>query len=121
MASRAGGQSGSRARWRWGSGALGILIGGSLAGCATNPATGQREVSLVSESQEIALGEQTATAARAAIGVYPDSGLQRYVRGVGMRLSGITERASLPWNFEVVDDPEAEEDRRHGAKVVRLR
>ncbi|HLB53716.1 MAG TPA: M48 family metalloprotease [Gemmatimonadales bacterium] len=117
MASRAGGQSGSRARWRWGSGALGILIGGSLAGCATNPATGQREVSLVSESQEIALGEQTATAARAAIGVYPDSGLQRYVRGVGMRLSGITERASLPWNFEVVDDPEVNAFAAPGGKI----
>ena len=77
-----------------------------LGGCATNPATGGREISLVSESQEIALGDQTVAAARATLGVYPDSSLQRYVRGIGMRLAAITERPALPWNFEVVDDPQ---------------
>ena len=33
------------------------LLAGWLAGCATNPATGKTEISLVSESQEIALGD----------------------------------------------------------------
>jgi len=98
---------------------LGICLLGAvwMAGCAVNPATGEREVSLVSESQEIAMGNQTAEAARAAIGIYPDSGLQRYVRGLGLRLAAITERASLPWNFEVVDDPEVNAFAAPGGKI----
>lgn len=93
------------------------LVATLLAGCATNPATGGREISLVSESQEIAMGEQTVAAARASLGVYPDSGVQRFVRGVGTRLAAITERPSLPWNFEVVDDPQVNAFAAPGGKI----
>lgn len=87
------------------------------AGCATNPATGKSEISLVSESQEIAMGNQTAASTRASIGLYPDSGLQRYVRGVGLRVAAVTERASLPWSFEVIDDPEVNAFAAPGGKI----
>ncbi|HEY9384633.1 MAG TPA: M48 family metalloprotease [Gemmatimonadales bacterium] len=93
------------------------LVAGILAGCATNPATGNREISLVSESQEISMGDQTVQAARAAIGIYPDSALQRYVHALGARLAATTERAALPWNFEVVDDPEVNAFAAPGGKV----
>lgn len=93
------------------------LIAGTLAGCATNPATGNREISLVSESQEISIGEQTVAAARASIGIYPDSAVQRYVHALGARLAATTERASLPWNFEVVDDPEVNAFAAPGGKI----
>jgi len=93
------------------------MVAGMLAGCATNPATGNREISLVSESQEISMGEQTVAAARASIGIYPDSALQRYIHALGARLAATTERASLPWNFEVVDDPEVNAFAAPGGKV----
>jgi predicted Zn-dependent protease len=93
------------------------VLGFGVTDCAVNPATGQREVSLVSEAQEIQLGEQTAQAARAAIGVYGDSGVQRYVHGLGERLAQVTERAGLPWNFEVVDDPEVNAFAAPGGKI----
>ncbi|HEV8150122.1 MAG TPA: M48 family metalloprotease [Gemmatimonadales bacterium] len=93
------------------------LLAVLLGGCATNPATGKNEISLVSESQEISLGEQTAAAARAAIGDYPDSAIQRYVRSVGIRLAARTERPALPWNFEVVDDPEVNAFAAPGGKI----
>ena len=76
-----------------------------LGACATNPATGKSEISLVSEGQEIAMGEQTVAAARATMGVYGDSAVQRYVRALGARLAATSERPGLPWSFEVVDDP----------------
>jgi hypothetical protein len=41
------------------------------ATCAVNPATGKRELSLVGESQEIALGLEGAKAAAAQMGIYP--------------------------------------------------
>jgi predicted Zn-dependent protease len=88
-----------------------------LAGCATNPATGGRELSLVSESQEISMGEQAAAAARAGIGIYPDSGVQRYVRGLGTRVAATTERPGLPWNFEVLDDPQVNAFAAPGGKI----
>jgi len=83
--------------------ALGLLA--ALAGCATNPATGQKEISLVSEAQEIEIGNQVAASTRASIGLYPDNELQRYVNTVGQRLAATTERPGLPWSYEVIDDP----------------
>lgn len=76
----------------------------ALAACAVNPATGEREISLVSESQEIALGKQTAEAARKSLGTYPDPALQGYVRDLGLQVTRITERPQLPWTIDLVDD-----------------
>ena len=41
----------------------------TLAACAVNPATGERQFSLVSESQEIAMGQQGKTDVEHSIGV----------------------------------------------------
>ena len=48
-------------------------------GCATNPVTGKREVSFMSEAQEIAIGQQADAEIRREMGVYDDPELQRYV------------------------------------------
>src|SRR4026207_1612425 len=97
------------------------LVAGILAGCATNPATGNREISLVSEAQEISMGDPTVQAARAALGVYPAPPLQRYGHALGARLAATTERAALPWNFEVVDDPEVNAFAAPGGTVLGAR
>ncbi len=89
----------------------------ALVNCAVNPATGQNQISLVSEAQEIQLGEQTAASAKTAIGVYPDSGIQRYVRSVGLRIAAVTERSGLPWNFTVLDDPQVNAFAAPGGKI----
>ena len=76
-----------------------------LAACAVNPATGEREFSLVSESQEIEMGRQADPEVAAQFGLVDDAGLQSYVSGIGMRIAQGSERPSLPWSFKVVDDP----------------
>src|SRR3989454_2267539 len=73
------------------------------AGCAVNPATGSRQLMLVSESQEIALGRDYDQQVAASIGIYADSGLQRYIQQFGARLAASSERPNLPWSFRVVD------------------
>jgi predicted Zn-dependent protease len=73
--------------------------------CARNPATGTRELMLVSEGQEIAMGRQNDPAIAAQMGLVPDSGLQRYVSDLGMALARASERPNLPWTFRVLDDP----------------
>jgi predicted Zn-dependent protease len=79
----------------------------ALAGmaCATNPVTGGKEFTLMSEAQEIQLGQQSDPEVRAGMGVYPDQALQEYVTDVGMRLARASQRPELPWHFAVVDVP----------------
>jgi predicted Zn-dependent protease len=76
----------------------------ALASCATNPVTGKSELSLISEAQEIEMGRQAAQEARQSMGVVPDSGLQQYVRSIGLKIAATTERPNLPWSFDVIDD-----------------
>lgn len=77
----------------------------AFAACSTNPVTGRRELSLISESQEISMGLAAAQDISASIGLVPDSGLQQYVRGLGLNLARTSERPQLPWSFTVIDDP----------------
>src|SRR5688500_2460302 len=81
------------------------LILAVLPACATNPATGRRQVMLVSEAQEIEMGRQADQEAEAAFGLYPDERVQAYVAGLGKSLAASSERPTLPWTFRVVDDP----------------
>lgn len=77
----------------------------TVAGCAVNPATGNRELSLVSEGQEIQMGRESDPQIVAQMGLYPDSSVQRYVREIGLRMAAQSERPDLPWTFRVLDDP----------------
>jgi predicted Zn-dependent protease len=76
-----------------------------ITGCATNPATGNREFSLMSEAQEIQIGQQMDAEVRKEMGVYQDAELQRYVQEIGMKLARASDRPNLPWHFTVVDAP----------------
>src|SRR5258705_316271 len=89
---------------RWGAG-LTVLAALVAAGCAVNPATGSRQLMLISESQEIAMGREYDQEVAASIGLYPDSALQRWIQQFGARLAATSERPNLPWTFHVVDDP----------------
>jgi predicted Zn-dependent protease len=71
--------------------------------CATNPATGRRQLMLMSESEEIALGKQADAEIRQQMGLYQDSAWQQYVNQVGQRLARASHRPNLPWTFAVVD------------------
>jgi predicted Zn-dependent protease len=84
---------------------LSALMIAILPACATNPVTGQREFSLMSEAQEIEIGKQLDAEVRTEMGVYEDEALQRYVQDIGMRLARASERPALPWQFMVVDVP----------------
>src|SRR5512145_3068061 len=85
--------------------AMAAAVSLGLTSCATNPATGQRQLMLMSESQEIALGKQYDVQVREQMGVYNDPSLQRYVNSVGQRLAKASHRPNLPWSFAVVDEP----------------
>ncbi len=85
-----------------------LLLGAGLAlgllSCARNPVTGKSELALVSESQEIQMGQQAAQDVARTIGFYNDSKVQTYVATLGKRMAAQSERPKLPWEFHVVDD-----------------
>jgi predicted Zn-dependent protease len=76
-----------------------------LAACATNPVSGDRELALVSEAQEIQIGKNTAEQAERQFGLVEDAELQAYVHRLGLQLAQASERPELPWTFRVADDP----------------
>lgn len=76
-----------------------------LAACAVNPATGERQLSLIGEGQEIEMGREADPAIRQQLGVVDNEELQSYVSDLGQRLAAVSERPDLPWKFTVVDDP----------------
>lgn len=73
--------------------------------CARNPATGARELMLISESQEIAMGKAADPQIVAQMGVVQDARIQSYIGQLGQRLAQASERPGLPWTFRVIDDP----------------
>jgi predicted Zn-dependent protease len=89
------------------SAAVGLLLTLSIiaTACATNPVTGKREMSFMSEAQEIAIGQQSDGEIRREMGVYDNPELQRYVSDIGLRLAALSHRPNLPWTFTVVDHP----------------
>ncbi len=88
--------------------AVGLLIvcGAVMSpACATNPVTGERQFNLMSEEQEIQIGQQSDPEIRKQMGVYDDPELQQYVESIAMPLARNSQRPNLPWHFTVVDAP----------------
>ena len=76
-----------------------------MTACATNPVTGKRELSFMSEAQEISVGRELDAQVRQEMGLYENDELQRYVQELGMRLARSSQRPNLPWSFAVLDSP----------------
>ncbi len=85
--------------------AIATTLALAATGCSMNPATGKRELNLVSEGQEIAIGRESHPQVLAQYGVYPDDQLQAYIQQLGTSLARSSERAGLPWTFTLLDDP----------------
>ena len=76
-----------------------------VAACATNPVTGKREISLVSEQQEIQMGQEGAQQVAQEVGLINDQALQNYLQSIGSAIATKSERPNLPWTFRAIDDP----------------
>ena len=74
-------------------------------GCAVNPVTGQRELSLLSTADEISIGEeQYRPHQQMGGGQYRvDQVVSDYVASVGHRVAAVSDRA-LPYEFVVIND-----------------
>jgi len=73
--------------------------------CAVNPVTGKRQIMLMSEAQEIALGLSYDPQVIATFGEYPDKNLQNFIQSRGAELGKISHRPNLEYHVKVVDSP----------------
>jgi predicted Zn-dependent protease len=75
----------------------------AASACATNPASGKKEIVFITEAQEIEMGREGDQEIRREMSIYDDPALQRYVEDIGMRLARTSHRPNLPWQFTVLD------------------
>jgi predicted Zn-dependent protease len=80
-------------------------LAAALAACATNPVTGQKDLMLVGEGDEIEMGQkQYAPMRQSEGGDYAlDPAITSYVQRVGNRLAAVSDR-KLPYEFTVLNN-----------------
>lgn len=83
-----------------------LLAAALLQACATNPVTGDQDLVLMSEREEIARGAEYHKEILKEYSVYDDPELQRYVDGIGQQLAAKSHRSGLKFHFTVLDSPE---------------
>jgi len=75
-----------------------------LQGCTTNPATGEQNLSFVSQEEERRLGAEAHPKILQQFGgEYKDPEIQAYVRSIGQLLARSSELPNEQWTFTVID------------------
>ena len=83
-----------------------LLLALLTHGCVVNPATGERELILMSPQREAELGREAAGQVAKQIGLVEDPALVAYVRAIGARLARLSPRTDVPYRFYIADMPE---------------
>jgi len=84
---------------------LALTVFLTLSACATNPVSKKQDFVLMSEKQELALGQRFAAEVKKQMPLMPaDDPLVKYVDKVGQRVAAVSDRPELFYRFNVVDD-----------------
>ena len=96
-----------------------LVVALAVAGCATNPVTGRKEIQMVSEQQEIQLGQQYYGPSRQSQGgdYVTDPAVNAYVQQVGRKLAAVADRP-LPYEFVVLNSSELNAWALPGGKIA---
>lgn len=81
-----------------------LCLGLLLAGCATNPYTGRKQLLLLNEQQEARLGVEGYQEVLAAENLSRDPREVDPVRRVGRRIAAAANRPDFEWEFNVIVD-----------------
>ena len=76
-----------------------------LSACARNPVTGKKQLVLMSEKQEIAMGQEADPQIVQAYGLYEDKALQVFIDQKGQEMAKISHRNQLDYQFKILDSP----------------
>jgi len=76
-----------------------------LSACATNPATKSSDFVMLSETQELALGQKAAAEVAKSLPLMDENDpLVRYVDSVGQKIANVSDRPNLFYRFHIVDN-----------------
>src|SRR5678815_4715425 len=75
------------------------------SGCAVNPVSGKKELVLMSEQQEIAMGAESDPQVIAEFGLYDNKEFQNFINTRGQEIAAISHRPNLKFQFRVLDSP----------------
>jgi predicted Zn-dependent protease len=76
-----------------------------IPSCAVNPVTGKKQLMLMSEAQEVALGAQYDPSVVSTFGEYKDAELDVFLGNTGKQMGLISHRPNLTYHFKVLDTP----------------
>jgi predicted Zn-dependent protease len=80
-----------------------LVTGLLLTACATNPVTGDSDFVLMSEDEEIRLGQKYSTEVMKEMPAYENPALEEMVQRVGKQLAAHSHRPHLAYQFTIVD------------------
>jgi predicted Zn-dependent protease len=73
--------------------------------CAVNPVTGKRQLALITEQQEIAMGKEYDPQIVATFGEYKNDKLLAFIQEKGTEMGKISHRPKLEYHFRILDSP----------------
>ena len=73
--------------------------------CATSHVTGKKQFTLISEKQEIVMGQEYDPQVIATFGLYDNPQLQAYVQQLGLQLAKVSHWPTLQYHVKVLDSP----------------
>ncbi len=76
-----------------------------ITSCAINPVTGRKQIMLMSEAQEIALGAEYDPQVVASFGLYPNDQMQSFLQAKVDEMGKISHRPNLEYHVKVLDSP----------------
>jgi predicted Zn-dependent protease len=76
-----------------------------IPSCAINPVTGKKQLMLMSESQEIALGAQYDPSVVSTFGIYDSPELLAFITTKGNEMAKISHRPNLEFHYKILDSP----------------
>lgn len=75
-----------------------------FSGCAVDPVTGQKQLMMVSQQQEVSIDRQQSPFQFASdYGITQDRKTNAYVQSVGKKLLPVVHRPDMPYNFQCVN------------------
>jgi predicted Zn-dependent protease len=82
-----------------------LALAAACAACTqiVNPATGRREVVLMSTEDEVALDAEQARQVESSLGIVKDEALQAYVDAIGQAMAAQSPRRDVSYRFQVVE------------------
>src|SRR5690606_1763901 len=84
---------------------LGISMIAFLLSCSRNPVTGKKELSIMSESQEISMGKSYDPQSVELYGLYSNTELQNAIDARGKEMAALSQSPTLPYEFKILDSP----------------